>query len=112
MRNEQINELEHKLVKCITACETCATKCLDEDNVAEISDCIKLDRDCADICALTVRLLARKSTYAERVIKFCIESCRDCANECDRHAHQHCKDCARICRECLEACENYLGVAA
>ena len=41
------------LARCVAACEYCATACLGEDDIAMMVPCIRLDRDCADICHLT-----------------------------------------------------------
>jgi len=37
---------------CLRACEICATACLREEDVQMMADCIRLDRSCADLCAL------------------------------------------------------------
>ena len=109
MRSEVINDLEHVLIKCITACETCATKCLNEDNVKMMADCIKTDLDCAAICQLTSVYLARKSRFTKQTLRLCIEICKACEAECRKHEHEHCQHCAEICHECHIACEDYLG---
>lgn len=109
MRTEVINDLEHVLIKCITACETCADKCLDEDNVKMMADCIRLDRDCADACTMAARFLARKSKYRRQALELCIQACKDCEKECRKHDHDHCQHCADICHECHKACEDYLS---
>ena len=108
MKSERTNELEHVLIKCITACEACATACLHEDNVKEMARCIMLDRDCADICVITARFVARDSPHAKHVMKECIELCRLCEEECRKHKHEHCQKCADACRECAEACEAWM----
>lgn len=108
MKSEQTNNLEHVLIKCITACETCATKCLEEDNVKEMARCIMLDRDCSDICTITARFVGRDSEHAKHVMKECIEICRLCEEECRKHDHDHCQKCADACRECAEACEAWM----
>ncbi|WP_299699937.1 four-helix bundle copper-binding protein [uncultured Pontibacter sp.] len=109
MKSERTNELEHVLIKCITACETCATACLQEDDVKMMVRCIMLDRDCADICTITARFVARDSAHAKHVIKECIEICRLCEEECRKHKHDHCQKCADACRECADACEAWMS---
>ena len=112
MKSEKTNNLEHILIKCITACETCMTMCLQEDDVKMMVGCIQLDRDCADICTLTARFVARNSAHAKHVMKECIEICRKCAEECGKHDHDHCQHCAEICRECADACTEWMNRAA
>ncbi|WP_242919293.1 four-helix bundle copper-binding protein [Pontibacter liquoris] len=109
MKSEQTNNLEHLLVKCMTACETCATLCLQEDDVKMMVPCIRLDRDCADICVLTAQFVARDSAHAVHVMKECIEICRKCAAECRKHDMDHCQKCADACEECADACQQWIG---
>jgi hypothetical protein len=109
MRTEAINQLEHLLIKCIAGCETCATKSINSEEAAAMSDSINLNRDCADICSLASKLLARKSKYLEEVLQLCIESCTNCKEECSKHSTEHCQHCAKICTECAEACQDYLN---
>jgi len=109
MKSEITNNLEHVLVKCMTACEYCATLCLQEENVKMMARCIMLDRDCADICMLTARFVARDSAHAQHVMRECIEICRLCEEECRKHEADHCQKCADACRECAEACENWMA---
>ena len=47
--------------------------------------CIELDRDCADLCALAVRLMSRGSDFAARLCAVCAEVCEACACECTKH---------------------------
>ena len=99
---------------CIASCEHCATACLGEQSVQMMVRCISLDRDCADICALTARLVARGSEHAQHLLKECAEICKACGDECEKHAShmQHCKECAEACRRCEEACRMGLSTAA
>jgi hypothetical protein len=108
MKSERTNNLEHVLIKCITACEACAAACLQEDNVKMMARCIALDHDCADICTLTARFVARNSEHSRHVMKECIEICKACAEECRKHDHDHCQHCADICEECAEACQSWM----
>ncbi|RYU81234.1 four-helix bundle copper-binding protein [Hymenobacter persicinus] len=95
------------LSRCIAACEMCATACLQEADVKMMVPCIRLDRDCADICRLTAAFIARGSDHARHVLKECIEICRKCAEECGKHPMDHCQQCAEACRACMAACEKF-----
>jgi hypothetical protein len=97
------------LNRCVATCEMCATACLQEADVQMMVPCIRLDRDCADICALTARLLARDSDHARHLMRECIEVCTKCANECSQHPDEHCQQCAAACRACADACQHYIG---
>ncbi|UOQ98326.1 four-helix bundle copper-binding protein [Hymenobacter sp. 5317J-9] len=95
------------LSRCIAACELCADACLDEEDPKMMVPCIRLDRDCADICRLTAAFIARGSDHAQHVLKECMEICQKCHDECAQHQHDHCKKCTEACKACLEACRAY-----
>ena len=107
MKDEQTNNLQHTLIKCITACETCASMCLQEDDVKMMARCIQTDLDCADICSLTAKYVARESEFTSDILRLCIDICKACYEECKKHDHDHCQKCAEKCKECYEACEAY-----
>jgi hypothetical protein len=96
---------------CGQACTVCADACLGEPMVKDLVACIRLNLDCADICAATGRIVSRRSGDAalvQTMIAACAEACRRCAEECERHAdrHDHCRICAAACRECESACRD------
>lgn len=104
-------ELIQKLLDCSFACENCATACLNEENVNDMTRCISLDRDCADLCFQAVRLLIRDSEIGKQFLLLCEEICRLCADECGKHDMDHCQQCAAACLACAEAChENHEAI--
>lgn len=109
--NNQPQSLLDALNACIAACEQCATACLQEQEVKMMVRCISIDRDCADICAITARFVARGSEHAGHVMRECAEICGICATECEKHgAHlEHCQHCAEACRRCEQACRAALA---
>jgi len=98
------DEIIKKLDICIAACNFCAASCLQEEHVNHMARCISLDMDCADVCRAAAVLLARGSRHGKHLLKECIELCEACADECEKHEHDHCRACATACRECAEAC--------
>ncbi|HEX6982499.1 MAG TPA: four-helix bundle copper-binding protein [Balneolaceae bacterium] len=102
-------ELISTLAHCLSACENCASACLDEDNVKKMVSCIRINRDCADICGLSIKFLSRKSKNSNLVIGICADICSECAEECDKYEHDHCKKCAEACRKCADSCKDYLN---
>jgi len=107
MAHQQNKSLLAALSNCAAECNHCATACLDEQDVKMLAQCIKLDIDCADICALTASLIARGSQHGIHLLKECTEVCNACADECEKHAQMgmaHCKTCAAACRQCAEEC--------
>ncbi|WP_010178156.1 four-helix bundle copper-binding protein [Aquimarina agarilytica] len=106
MKNQKLIDA---LNKCISHCNYCADACLETDNIKMMVDCIRTDRACAEICATTVKLLAMNSAFAKAMVEKCHEICNQCADECSKHDHQHCKDCADACKKCADACKAYLA---
>jgi hypothetical protein len=101
------SELIQILMDCAIACEQCMSACLEESDVTTMAHCIELDRDCAEICFLSAKLLMRDSEIAHQYLKICEEACRLCAEECSMHEHEHCKRCAEQCRRCQQACHEH-----
>ena len=104
---------------CAATCTVCADACLSEDQVQMLRRCIRLNLDCADICATTASVLARQTQPDPAVLRAqlqaCAAACRSCGDECASHAqhHEHCRVCAESCRRCADACDRLLrGVAA
>ena len=103
---------------CAQACTACADACLGEETVAQLVRCIRLDLDCADVCAATGTILSRQTEtdagLVQTMLSACAEACRRCAEECEQHAehHQHCSVCAEACRSCEQACQNALTAVA
>lgn len=105
-------KLIQELFNCAIVCEKCENACLSETDIAMMRNCITLDRDCADICILTARLLQRDSKVGHHLLNTCEEICRMCAEECDKHSHmEHCKECAEVCKKCADACRSHLEMA-
>jgi len=90
---------------CAVACQHCAAACLQEPDVKAMARCIALDLDCAQLCQVSVALMAGGSDFAPTLGRVCAQACRVCAEECARHDMDHCQQCAEACRRCAEACE-------
>jgi len=78
------------------------------DDVKMMAGCVRLDRDCGDVCTLAARLLMRGSDLHPQDCQLCAEACERCAEECEKHAahHDHCQQCAEACRACAETCRS------
>lgn len=80
----------------------------------QLTLCIRLNLDCADVCAATGSVATRRTGSNEEVIRLmlqaCAAACRVCGEECERHAahHEHCRVCAQSCRRCEQACQEAL----
>jgi hypothetical protein len=106
-------ELIQKLIDCALICEECEAACLNEENITLLARCIELDRDCADICLQASRLIKRDSEIGDEYLMVCEKICRMCAEECNKHHHDHCRACAEACVACADACHALVeGVAS
>lgn len=102
--------------ECEAICTSCADACLSETEHAEhLRHCIRLNLDCADICATTGRVAMRRTQPDTAVmsaqLQACMAACRACGDECEAHAKmgmQHCEICAAACRRCEAACQALL----
>lgn len=101
--------------ECTASCTLCADSCLAEEEVGHLRRCIRLNLDCADICAVTAAVLSRQTAAEASVVRAqleaCLRVCEACAEECGGHAehHEHCRVCAERCRRCADACRALLG---
>ncbi|HEX2251804.1 MAG TPA: four-helix bundle copper-binding protein [Thermoanaerobaculia bacterium] len=108
---DQAFALVQATAECAAVCTTCADACLSEDDPAPMRSCIRSNLDCADLCAVTGRLIARPGKQDPQTLRAqleaCAVACRHCASECEHHAAamEHCRICAQTCRACAEACE-------
>ena len=112
---EEAFALVQAATECAATCTTCADACLEADDPSSLRKCIRLNLDCAQICAVSAMLIARPGEQDRNVLgaqlEACAAACRACADECERHAdmHEHCRICAQACRDCAEACDRMNG---
>ena len=113
--SELVRRCLEACVECAQVCTVCADACLGEEMVADLVGCIRLNSDCADICAATSTVLAQQTQPDLAVVRAVLEACRTacaaCAAECGSHAdmHDHCRVCAESCRRCEQACTELLA---
>ncbi|MCA1023678.1 four-helix bundle copper-binding protein [Halobacillus litoralis] len=106
MSHEQYQSVIQSLHECMEACNHCYDACLQEDNVKEMAECIRLDRECADICGYLEQSLERGTLFAKELANVCAQICEACGNECKKHDHDHCQKCADACFKCADACKS------
>jgi Domain of Unknown Function (DUF326) len=103
---------------CAQSCTACADACLDEESVAALRRCIRLNLDCAGLCTVTGEVLSRRvdphSELLRRQVELLADASAACGEECARHGdeHPHCRVCAEACRRCEGACRALLGELA
>jgi len=113
----QLDELAHCIGSCVicaTTCTACADACLAEEMEHDLTECIRTNLDCADVCRTTGQALVRQTqpdfTLLYHQADACRFACNACAKICEQHAdmHEHCRICAEACRQCEAACDKLL----
>ena len=107
---DQLTAVIEAAVDCAAHCEACADACLEEGD-PELTRCIRANLDCADICAATATVVGRVGRSGApwvELIRVCMDACRNCAEECEKHDHDHCRVCAEACRRCEDTCRQLL----
>jgi hypothetical protein len=100
---------------CAGSCTACADACLGEPDVPDLVRCVRLCLDCADVCDSVGRVVTRQTEVTPGVtraaLEACIVVCRECGDECERHAHHHphCRVSMEVCRSCEQACRDLLA---
>ena len=104
--NQALGDAVLHAMYCAKMCLSCADACAAEG--MDMAQCIRLCSDCADVCEATTRLGLRRTGSNERLLiqmlELCAHACDECAAECEKHDHEHCKLCAQMCRECAADC--------
>ncbi|WP_420141349.1 four-helix bundle copper-binding protein [Sphingomonas sp.] len=112
--NEPLAEAAKHAMYCGLIATSCADACSAED--MDMTQCIRVCLDCADVCAATARLAVRRAGSNESALRAmlqaCITICDICADECEKHDHEHCRRCAEMCRECARDCREALATIA
>jgi hypothetical protein len=106
MTHEKFQNCIDACLACAVQCDRCATACLNEENVSMMTRCIELDRECAEACYASARLMGIGGEHAALFCAPCAEICDACAEECSKHEADHCKRCAEECRRCAEECRS------
>lgn len=97
------------LVMTINHCEaTCENMITMVNGFHDCDDRVKqvrLLRDCADICTLTAKFIARNSIFARQIANLCAYICQMCGKECLRFKDSESQNCGRVCLNCARECQ-------
>ena len=106
MEHQKHKELLGILHECMETCNYCYHACLQETDILMMSECIRLDRECADFCAYVEQAISRNTIFLVELIAVCAVICEACGKECKKHLHDHCQQCAEVCFTCADVCRN------
>ncbi|MGE6753867.1 four-helix bundle copper-binding protein [Rossellomorea sp. NPDC071047] len=105
MSHEKYQSVINALHECMVACNHCYDSCLKEEDLNMMKECIRYDRECADMCAYLEQSLVRGTPFASELAGVCAAICEACGEECKKHDHDHCQACADACFKCAEECK-------
>lgn len=110
--SQTLETVAQAVFECQQACNDCFDACLQEEEVNHLTECIHLDRECADICGVVANFAAREGAVTNDLISICATICKACGDECAKHAdhHEHCRKCAAACENCAQICREYLDI--
>lgn len=93
------------LQECAAMCERMCTLLLDYPDVQARGKQIKLLSDCAAICTLAAKYVARESTFTKYICDLCAYVCEVCGNECIKHHDKESQMCGKMCHSCANECK-------
>lgn len=105
MKYQSVSEA---LIECAAVCDHCYNANFSEQTIRMMERCIRLTRDCAEVCRLTAGALSRDSEVVKVLLRACADICKACAAACNEHEAQHCQECAEACKRCAEACKTFI----
>ncbi len=103
--------LIQRLLDCATSCKRCAASTVEKPGITSMDYCVKIIRDCAELCFATAKLLTRNSELGHELLPLCHKICLQSAEECRKQEHAHCKECEEECTQCAEECHAHLDAS-
>ncbi|WZL74169.1 four-helix bundle copper-binding protein [Clostridiaceae bacterium 35-E11] len=93
--------------KCEETCEHMTTFLKRKADVHQRKRQLQLLRDCADICTLTAKYIARNSGFSRCIANLCAYICETCGIECAKFPDPESQNCAQICLHCARECRAF-----
>ena len=117
--HEQMHEHHHsgnpntKIIETASACiekgNLCVAHCLVllGDGNKEMAACARSVQQTLAICTALQQLASQQSTHLGEMAKLAAKACKECEDECKKHAdkHEECKSCMDACKDCRKECE-------
>lgn len=99
------------LQNCEAVCEHMVTYVATRPDAQFRAMQLQLLRDCADICTLTAKYIARNSFFARAAAELCACICEACGTECARFPDPQSQHCAQVCFNCARECRAFAMMA-
>jgi hypothetical protein len=97
---------------CALECAACNRHCFDLATGGDKKHALvaRLCQDCADVCALTGKVVGRRGPVWPAMCEACARVCKACAEQCGKFPdHEQMKKCAKACSDCEKACRVHLA---
>jgi len=98
---------------CARACDTCSAHCVQlladgrKEHLATMQTC----QDCAEVCSLAARVIAKDGPMGDLTCTACAEACKRCGDACEKFGSDPLmKKCADECARCEKACRELLKI--
>ncbi|WP_046228009.1 four-helix bundle copper-binding protein [Paenibacillus dauci] len=105
---QQYHSYIEACVEAMNACNISYISNLKEYDLEKLCDCIRINRDCAEICSFTAQALSQGSIFAAEIAEVCAKACEACIDECQKHPQTHCQECVQACRRCAQMCRELM----
>ncbi|GIM29157.1 putative cysteine-rich protein YhjQ [Clostridium polyendosporum] len=96
---------------CEAICEQMTTLLKAKSDIECRKEQLLLLRDCADICTLTAKYIARCSIFAKAIAHLCAHICTTCGNACLKFSDPESQHCGKICLHCARECMAFATMA-
>jgi Cys-rich four helix bundle protein (predicted Tat secretion target) len=94
---------------CVQKGQACIRHCLEllGQGDKEMAACAISVNQMLAVCTSLGQLAGYESKHLAKMAKVAMDVCRECEDECRKHAkkHQECADCADACAACLKECK-------
>ncbi|WP_019413471.1 four-helix bundle copper-binding protein [Paenisporosarcina sp. TG20] len=102
----QHHQVLETVQKCEVICES-TEYCILQMKGSHRKEQLRLLRDCADICTLTAKYIARCSLFAKSIACLCAQICEFCGKHCLQHPDEQSQICGQMCLHCAQECNAF-----
>lgn len=101
------------IADCIQKGEACLNHCIEllGQGEREMAACAKTVNEMLAVCGALRQLANQNSQQSARMAAIAMDVCRQCEDECKKHAakHETCKACGESCKACYDECRKLVG---
>lgn len=103
------SSLVEAVADCIQKGQVCLDHCLEllGNGEKEMATCAKSVNQMLALCTAVQQLANQNSRHLPKLAAVAMAACRDCEEECKKHAEKHdaCRACGESCATCYKECQ-------